>query len=313
MKNLIEWNDENTKDFGKKTTVFNHHLHESDFFSDENLIELIDNYPYDDLEVFTMGYNPKGWGEWFLGRRNFLSGKELLDAVKKGRLWLNLRGTNFTNPKLAELADKIFAEVKEKTGVSTFKHDMGLLISSPKAHVYYHADGPLVMLWQLRGVKRVYLYPAQKPCISDEQVEAILMRQQDEQLKFDETYEKYAFIHDLKPGEFVTWPQNCPHRIENQDCVNVSFSVEFLTPQAAWRANLIYANGYLRRVFGLNPSLEKSPKFLEPFKILLARVVKALGLYKGNPKLPTPSFDVDEKANGKIHFDQGIEAPKPIA
>jgi hypothetical protein len=309
--NLINWDSENYKNFGDKPTIVNHNLHNDPIFTDEGLIEIIDNYPPEDLEIFTMGYNPIGWGEWFLGRRGNLDGRQLLEAVKNGRLWLNLRRSNHSTPRLQEICDTIFKEVQDKTGQKTFKHDMGLLISSPKAHVYYHADGPMVMLWQIRGIKKAFFYPPSEPCLTDPQLEAIMLRQSDEQLQFNSEFAQFEFVHDLKPGEFATWPQNSPHRIENHDCVNVSFSIEFLTAKAAWRANLAYANGYLRRVFGLNPSLEKSPKILEPFKIILARVVKLMGGYKGNPKLPVPKFSVDEKQIGKIIFDQGITAPTP--
>lgn len=312
MKSLIDWNEENQRGFGDKNQIITHNLHENDIFTDEGIIELIDNYPKEDLEVFTMGYDPHGWGEWFLGRRENLSGKELMEAVKSGRIWLNLRRTNHSNLKIAKIAEQIFKEIKEKTGVTTFKEDMGLLISSPNAHVYYHADTPLVMLWQIRGIKRVFLYPAEEPFIKDSQIEAINLRENDEQLKFDKTFEKNAFIHDLKPGEFLTWKQNCPHRIENQDCVNISFSIEFLTPKAAWRANVIYANGCLRRYFGLKPSLQKSPKILEPFKIIYSRLVKALGGYKGKKNLPIPSFSINPENLSEIIFDQGIKAPNKI-
>lgn len=306
MTQLIEWNQENTKGFGYTNRLYNHHLHENPIFSDDGLAQLIDKYPKENLEVFTMGNDPIGWGEWYLGRRGNLDGKSLLEAVKKGRIWLNLRKTNSADPRIQEIADAIFNEIAEKTGAKTFKHDMGLLISSPKAHVYYHADMPLVMLWQIRGVKRVYLYPAKEPLINDRELEAIAIKENDEQIQFKPEFEQYAFVHDLKPGEFLTWIQNCPHRIENQDCLNVSFSIEFLTPNAAWRANLLYANGCLRRYFGFNPKIARSIRILEPFKIIFARIVKALGGYKGKNNLPKPCFSLDENDLGKLHFDTKV-------
>ncbi len=313
MSNLIEWNQENTKGFGYTNRLYNHHLHNDPIFSDDGLAQLIDAYPKENLEIFTMGMNPIGWGEWFLGRRGNLSGRHLLEAVKKGRIWLNLRKTNSASPHIQEICDKIFQEIHDNTDAKTFKHDMGLLISSPKAHVYYHADMPLVMLWQIRGIKRVYLYPAEEPLINDKQLEAIAIKESDEQLKFDPEFEKHAFVHDLQPGEFLTWIQNCPHRIENQDCLNVSFSVEFLTPKAAWRANLLYANGCLRRYFGLNPKINNSLKILEPFKILFARAIKFLGGYKGKSNLPQACFSLDEKELGKLHFDTNVAINKEAA
>ncbi len=304
--NLIEWNDENTTEFGHKNRLYQHHLHENPIFSDEGLAKLIDAYPKENLEVFTMGDNPTGWGEWYLGRRGNLDGKSLLEAVKNGRIWLNLRKTNASSPEIQAICDEIFAEIAKRTDAKTFKHDMGLLISSPKAHVYYHADMPLVMLWQIRGIKKVYLYPAQEPLINDSELEAIAIKENDEQIQFKPEFEKYAYIHDLRPGEFLTWIQNCPHRIENHDCLNVSFSVEFLTAQSAWRANLLYANGCLRRFFGFKPEISKSIKILEPFKIIFARLVKLMGGYKGKSNLPKPCFSLDENELGKLHFDTKV-------
>jgi hypothetical protein len=256
-----------------------------------------------------MGYDPRGWGEWYLGRRGNLDGRQLLEAVKNGRIWLNLRQCCDYNPLVKAEGEKLFDEIKEKTGVSTFKHDMGLLISSPNAHVYYHADMPLVILVQIRGTKKVYLFPPNDPYISDKDKEAIAIKEHDEQLEYRPEWDESAFVHDLQPGEFASWRQNGPHRIVNHDCVNVSFSIEFMTAQSAWRANLLYANGCLRRYFGMNPSLEKSWKILEPVKIIYARFVKLLGGFKGHRSVRTPCFSLDENSLGVIHFDEGITPP----
>lgn len=311
MDNQIVWAENTLKDFTNSDQLAHHNLHNNPLFSDEGLIKIIDAYPRELLEVFTMGYNPIAWGEWFLGRRNNLDGRQLMEAVKQGRIWLNLRKTNSAVPQTQELCDAIFSEIKEKTGVQTMKQDMGLLISSPNAHVFYHADMPLVMLVQIRGTKKVYLYPPNSPFITNENLEDIALKAQDEQLKFNPDWDKDAYIHDLKPGEFLTWRQNAPHRIVNHDCVNVSFSIEFMTPKAAWRANLLYANGCLRRFFGLKPSLEKSVKIFEPLKIIYARIVKLMGGYKGPNKLPVPKFTLDDKNIGEIIFDDGISPPNP--
>ena len=41
----------------------------------------------------------------------------------------------------------------------TFKRNLGVLISSPNANVFYHADIQGQSLWQIEGVKSVYIYP----------------------------------------------------------------------------------------------------------------------------------------------------------
>ena len=309
MENQIVWEENTLHDFTNKDQLARHNLHENPLFSDEGLIKIIDAYPRELLEVFTMGYNPVAWGEWFLGRSNNLDGRQLMEAVKAGRIWLNLRKTNCAIPETQKLCDSLFAEIKEKTGIQTMKQDMGLLISSPNAHVFYHADMPLVMLVQIRGTKKVHLYPPNAPFITNENLEDIALKAQDEQLKFNPEWDKSAYIHDLKPGEFLTWRQNAPHRIVNHDCVNVSFSIEFMTTKAAWRANLLYANGLLRRLFGLNPSLEKSNKIFEAIKIIYARFIKAMGGYRGPNRLPVPKFTLDDVNLGELHFDKDVAPP----
>ena len=310
---MINWTSENRSGFTEKNQIFGHKLHENELFSDDGLIALIDRYPFDKLEVFTMGYDPKGWGEWRLGRRGTLDGRALLEAVKLGRIWLNLRKCNHYDSEIDKLCQALFAEMDGQTGVKTMKHDFGLLISSPKAHVFYHLDMPLVMLCQLRGVKTVYLYPPHAPCVNDIELESIALREHDEQLKLDPSWDEMAFVHDLKPGEMLSWIQNAPHRIVNHDCVNVSASIEFMTPASIWRANLLYANGCLRRYFGLKPSLLRSNKWLEPLKIVYARLVKLMGGFKGHKKLPQPSFTLNASQLGRLKFDEGISPFKPEA
>ena len=51
----------------------------------------------------------------------------------------------------------------------------GILISSPNAQVYYHADLPGQSLWQIRGTKRVYIYPPVAPFLTPEQIERIIL------------------------------------------------------------------------------------------------------------------------------------------
>ncbi len=308
---LLNWTADNRRDFGKQNLLFNHNVADSELFSEEALIELIDRYPRESLEVFTMGYEPTVFGEWYLGRSTGMDGRALMEAVKAGRLWLNLRRVNHADAAVRELCDRVFAEVKAQTGQTNLKTDLGLLISSPNAHVVYHLDIPMVMLWQIRGVKKVYLYPVDAGFFSDEQIEGIALRESDENLPYETAFDDKALIHDLKPGEMLTWPQNAPHRIVNGDMVNVSLSIEFMTPKSLWHANVLYANGLLRRWFGLNPSVVKSPKVLEPFKLVLARVAKAFGGFKGNKTPLVERFSLDPARPGELILDEGVKGFTP--
>ncbi|WP_443748673.1 hypothetical protein [Asticcacaulis solisilvae] len=312
MDTLLNWTPELARRFTRDNLLFDHSLHESDLFADEALVGLIDRFPREGVEVFTMGYDPATSGQWFFGRRGNLDGRALLDGVKAGRLWLNLRKVNHHDPAVNALCERMFEEIAAKTGVSTLKPDLGLLISSPNAHVFYHLDMPLVMLWQVRGVKKVHVYPAAAPCIHDDALEAIALRESDEQLPYDPAWDRAALIHDLKPGEMMTWVQNAPHRIVNGDMVNVSLSIEFQTPKALWRSNLIYGNGLLRRWFGVKPSLAKRNLWLEPFIVAFARIVKLTGGYRGNKSPLKPRFSLDAARLGVLLFDEGVTPPEPM-
>ncbi|MFN3805555.1 hypothetical protein [Asticcacaulis sp.] len=311
MKDILTWAAAHKAGFGRENLTFTHDLHNSPLFTDEALIALIDRYPRDKLEVFTMGYDPTNWGQWFLGRRGAHDGRALMEGVKAGRLWLNLRKVNHSDADIGALCEAMFSEIRAQTGVRTLKEDLGLLISSPNAHVFYHLDIPLVTLWQIRGVKHVYVYPPKDPYVSDHDLEGVALRESDEQLRFDPAWDAEAMKVEFVPGQMLTWTQNAPHRIVNQDSVNVSLSIEFMTPAAIWRANVIYANGCLRRWLGLKPTLATSPRWLEPFKVVFARLVKMAGGYNGNKSPLKPRFTLDDTRPEVLHFDEGVEVPMP--
>jgi hypothetical protein len=115
-----------------------------------------------------MGEELTDWTSWRRGRAGELSGEQLMRAVQAGRLWLNLRDTNRYLPEFADLCAEIAAEKERRTGQRLYKQDLGLLISSPNAMVFYHLDVPLSSLWHIRGDKKVWFYPRAEPFVSDE-------------------------------------------------------------------------------------------------------------------------------------------------
>src|SRR5690606_30077577 len=215
MSVILDWSPQKAAAFTRENLTFEHALHERPMFSDDGLAEVLDRYPREKLGVFTMGEDPVAWETWRKGAAGDLSGAELLEAAKAGRIWLNLRETNRHLPAYAALCDEIFADKQAASGVRTFKRDLGLLISSANAQVFYHLDVALVSLWQIRGAKRVYVYPVAEPFVGDQALERIVLREQAEQVAFDPAWDAAAEVYELTPGRMVTWRQNAPHRIEN--------------------------------------------------------------------------------------------------
>ncbi|CAN5340133.1 hypothetical protein BH09PSE1_BH09PSE1_27070 [soil metagenome] len=292
MSVITDWTPEKARDFTTANLAFEHGLHERPMFSDEGLVSLLDRYPRDKLGVFTMGHDPVDWRSWRRGSSGNLTGDQLLMAAREGRIWLNLRHANDYLPDYAALEEEIFAEKTAQSGRRTFKRDLGMLISSPNAQVFYHLDMPLVSLWQLRGEKRVWVYPVADSHVTGRELERIALRETAEQLAFRPEMDGPAEVHDLIPGRMVTWEQNAPHRIVNGPMLNVSLSIEFMTPAALMRANVLYANGVLRKA-GLNPGVQTAPHPLALAKIGLSRAVKAAGLVKTFERTLPETFTVE--------------------
>lgn len=279
MTIITDWTAEKAAQMTRANLAFDHNLHERPMFDDAGLISLLDRYPRDKLGVFTMGEDPVDWQSWRRGSPGDLSGEQLLRAAQDGRIWLNLRHANDYLPEYAALEEEIFAEKRDRAGLRTFKRDLGMLISSADAQVFYHLDVPLVSLWQLRGQKRVWVYPVAEPCVGQEQLERIVLRETAEQMAFAPSMDEVAEVYDLTPGKMVTWSQNAPHRIVNGPMLNVSLSIEFMTPAALMRANVLYANGLLRKS-GARPRLQTAPHPTALAKIALSRAAKAAGAAK---------------------------------
>ena len=279
MTVITDWTPDKAARLTRADLAFEHNLHERPMFDDAGLISLLDRYPREKLGVFTMGEDPVDWKSWRRGSPGDLSGEQLLRAAQEGRIWLNLRHANDYLPEYAALEEEIFAEKRDRAGVRTFKRDLGMLISSANAQVFYHLDVPLVSLWQIRGQKRVWVYPPADPCVGEEQLERIVLKETAEQMAFDPAMDDLADVYDLTPGRMVTWRQNAPHRIVNGPMLNVSLSIEFMTPAALMRANVLYANGVLRKS-GRRPRIQTAPHPAALAKIALARAVKASGMSK---------------------------------
>lgn len=289
----INWPQDTRKRFGRDTIQAKHTLDNSPLFCDASLAALLDTYPREELGIWTFADHGEGEEAPVRGVAPDLSGEELLEAVRNGRIWLNLRAVNEKVADYKGTADAIFGSLDRATGQRVFKRDMGVLISSPNVHVHYHLDIPLVALFQVRGEKKLWIYPADERFAPADRLEAITLREQEEGLDFRNEFDEAADVITLKPGMAVTWPQTAPHRVQNADMLNVSLSCEFMTVPALIRANAIYANGRIRRDFGGRPARAAALTPATLGKAAFARLLKHKSRHQAD-KIPTPaSFTVD--------------------
>lgn len=236
---------------GGKVLRLRHRLIESGLFTDEKLLELFDEHDPEELLVYRMGEDHRRLDDFRYGLRGRLTAQQLLDAVRGGQVWLNIINLTHNHDCYDELVDRIYDDLEaEVAGFETIERSANLLVSSPNAQVYYHADAPLNMLWHMRGSKRVWVYPGEERFAPREWVEKIFTRESDDDLPYDPDYDRFATPHDLEPGDMLTWPQNVPHRVENLSGLNVSLTTEHYTPQAMRKRTTYLANHYLQRWLG---------------------------------------------------------------
>ena len=283
---IADWTAEAVRGFERRIVRVRHTLHERPMFSDEGLARILDLYPRSALGAFTMGEDLEDWGSWRRGAVDGLSGEELLTAVQEGRLWLNLRHANIHLPEFAYLCGEISVEKERRLGTPILNRDLGLLISSPNARVFFHLDVPLSSLWQVRGEKRIWFYPRSEPYVSDAWIERCVLRTAEGQAPFRSEWDADAESFALNPGDMTTWPQNMPHRVDNGPMLNVSLSMEFMTPRARRRARVLHANGVLRRSFGWRPRVQDRPGPALAAKLAFAAAHKLVKRSSTAPILP---------------------------
>jgi hypothetical protein len=248
-----KWDETHSKLWSHQPIRLEHEMHKSPAFSMDELARLIENYPREHYSLVKTGAlgSSRVWREGDIGN---LSGRQVVEAISRGGLWLNLRDVTSVDRRYRDLVDQMFAEVAAHVpGFDAPTHQAGILISSPDAQVYYHADLPGQGLIQITGRKRVYLYPNTPPFVRPEHLEDIALFDVEVDIPYEPWYDRHAQVIDLEPGQMLNWPLNAPHRVENLGTVNISMTVSYVN-QDIRRAQIVnLANGMLRHRFGYTP------------------------------------------------------------
>ncbi len=249
----MKWAEVDIHRFGQQPQCIKHSLHQHPLFSTEalgRLIELTDrnNYYVNTMDITS--HNARSRRE---GEIRGLSGVDAIDAVAKGRLWILLLQPEKFVPGYAKLVREIYEEMAANVpGFEPFGEKISILISSPRIQVYYHCDVPGQTLWQVRGSKQVYVYPNQAPWIHQPSLERIMLGEKHEiSMPYEQKFDQAANVYDLQPGEMLHWPLNAPHRIVNNDCLNISFTTEHYTRDIRRSFIVHCGNGVLRHQLGL--------------------------------------------------------------
>lgn len=232
----------------QNVVLASHRLHDTDRFDDHALEKLLDVHPRDQLMAVSTGADPTRPDEWRLALVGDADGQDLLEAVRVGRIWLNVLQIDRHHVEMARLRDEIFWEIGSVTPDLVRDCHLTLLVSSPGAIVYYHLDAGPNLLMHIRGTKKVWVYPALNSRFAPRaEVEDIFAGVRIENLPFDPAFDDAATVYDIQPGQLIAWPQNAPHRICNGDSLNVSLVAEFVTRRSLRRQHVWLANRLISR------------------------------------------------------------------
>jgi hypothetical protein len=307
---LRDWEEHNARLFGRHTLLLNHRLHESGLFTDEALARLIERCPASNYNFHAMGSPDDPRMTWRRGEIGDCEGTQVIAGIRAGRLWLNLRRVHEIDPRYADLLQRIFAEFEARVpGLSTYKHNLGILISSPRAQVYYHADVPGQALWQIRGTKRIWIYPNTDPFLPEQAIEDIVFGATEEELPYEPWFDSYAQVFDLEPGQMLHWGLNGPHRVVNHDCLNVSITTEHWAADIRNSYAVRYANALLRRHAGMNnPSVTTRGPTLYTKAVLALAHRKLRRKAKASAIPQNYDFKLDRENAGRM-----LDVPPQIA
>jgi hypothetical protein len=283
---LVLWTKKQALAFGHQPVKAKHRLHELESFSDTSLVALLENHPREALQVFTMGNALTRQSDWQPVDTAGASGDDLFKAACRGRLWFNIHHVQQFHPRYRDITDKLFDELRGLcSGFEPLSCDVTLIVSSPDALVYYHADAQPNLLWHIRGEKRLWVYPAnQRSLFAQEVMEDIFASVADEEAAYIPDFDHHATRFDVSPGDVVSWPQNAPHRVTNLNGLNVSLSTVFQT-EASERRKLTYcANRLFRRTYGIPLRSTKETGISALLKRTAFRAFRRLGLIYTPPR-----------------------------
>lgn len=279
---------------GREILRFNHRLAETGLFTDEALARLIDETPRDQVTICTMRDNPPADERWIAGEASGLDGAALMEAARRGALWVSPRSAMTRHAAYRPVFERLMGEFSKATGIRVLSADAAVLISSPRMGIFFHVDPAETMLWHVRGHKTIMVYPPKEEHVTEEALEAILLKETLSDLPYRPEMEQDAVAEALAPGEAAYWPLHSPHRVVNGEDLNVSVSVEFSSPRSMLKNGVFYTNGVLRRRAGLAFKSRNKPAAAWPAYWAAAKALRTLLPAGPNVEAAHPrQFDVD--------------------
>lgn len=314
QQNSFVWSKQEYNDFSQEVQLLKHNYHKSPLFSDKALLDLLDNYPRKWLQCYTMGTDPEKHNDWTPVHIAECTGAEILKAVEKGRLWVNVTNIDKYNEDYSKLIDRMYQNIGDNCpAVSNIKSSYSaILISSPKVQVYCHIDADANMLWHLKGTKKAWAYPADDARFTPQQyIEEIIAGERHENIPYEKWFDEHAAHSELKPGELLSWPQHSPHRIENID-LNVSMTTSYASKESRRLIGVHGANHFFLKKLGIKNRPIDTNGSISILKEYSYRIFNKLGLLKHGSRTNTYISDLVVNPNSDTGMSK-MEKPSRTA
>jgi hypothetical protein len=290
----IKINGSHKSAYGQAIQKMDHNVLETGLYSDPQLIALLDTHPETAMDIYRQSsFQPCA--------RGTASGAALLEAVRRGVLWINLRRLETVQSNHGHVVRCMHNAFARHMGVKTSSRMGGLVISSAEARVGYNIAATDMALWHLRGRKRIYLYPNRAPFIRPRHVQNIALQGTGQSVPYKREFETESIAIDLEPGEVICWPHLSPYRVDNLEALNVSLNLESLTGKSRRRMGSYFFDGYVNRVFGTQRAVTQPGPVSGFAKTAASGLIKKAGIVRAQTRPQRPQFKVN------LAYPDGVE------
>ncbi len=178
---------------------------------------------------------------------------EIIENIESASAWFSLHDIQI-DPVYRQLVFDVLESVRPMVEAS----DPGMhfragwiFVSSPGAITPYHMDHEHNFILQLRGRKRIHVFPALDPrIVSEASLERFHGEGSRELVRYDPAFEASARVFDAGPGDGAFMPTTAPHWVENGAEVSVTASFTWFS-EGTRRRRALYQLKHAMRTRGL--------------------------------------------------------------
>ena len=212
---------------------------------------------------------------------NGLSVADTIRGIEQCGSWMVLKFIE-QDAGYESLLHKLLAELEPLVIPATgrmLKREGFIFISSPGAVTPFHFDPEHNILLQLRGRKRMTVFPAADEAMVPGEAHEAFHLGGHRNLRWHEEFARNGRPFDLAPGEAIHVPVKAPHWVKNGPEPSISLSITWRSDWSYREADARGLNAMLRRA-GLSPSAPGRYPNQNLVKSAAYRAARKLGLQR---------------------------------